>query len=112
MDKGGIDFHGMPVHTLHNYTNALHRLEQYIRIPDIGHIFNQNRFICHYRSCQYGKRCVLGTAYLHFTNKRIPAFNHILFHINLFMYAGLAQQQRAHRHTDPFTRFPLITNFL
>ena len=40
------------------------------------------------------------TAYLHFTNKRIPAFNHILFHINLFMYAGLAQQQRAHRHTD------------
>ena len=56
---GCIHLDRMRINTIHNHTYALHCLQQDIRVPHVRHIFYQNCFISHNRSCQYGKRRIL-----------------------------------------------------
>ena len=82
MDLSPVDLHRMPVHPVHKDTDALHRLQKDVRIPNIRHIFNQNRLVRHYRSRKYRKRRVLRAADFHLAHQRISAANHILFHLH------------------------------
>ena len=66
MNIGRIDLYRMPVYPFYNHSDAFHRLDQYIGIPDIRHIFYQYGFIRHNRCRKNSKRRILGASYLHF----------------------------------------------
>ena len=86
-----VNLYGVAVHTVHRRSDPGNSIQQYINVIDIRKIVNHNCFITHNCSRKNSKGCIFCSAYLHFTDKRIAAFNNILFHT----------APRSHSHSLP-----------
>ena len=75
-----VDLHCVPVYPVHHRPDPGDRVQKYIDVIYIRKIIDHDSFIAHYRSCKDRKGCVLCSAYLYLSDKRIAAFNNILFH--------------------------------
>ena len=75
-----VDLHCMPVHSVHHRADPRDGVQKYIDVIYIRKIIDHYSFIAHNCRRKNSKGRILCSAYLHFTDKRIAAFNNILFH--------------------------------
>ena len=80
-DRTSVDLYCMTIDPLHHRADSLDRFQHHIHIIHIRKIIDLNSLIRHDCSRQNCKRRIFRAADLHFSDKRIPAFYDILFHI-------------------------------
>ena len=83
VDIACIQNHTMASRGLYHNSDALHGIQQNLRIPDIRHIFYIYRLVRHGRSRKNRKGSIFGASDLHVTHQRISAFDRILFHLSI-----------------------------
>ena len=84
VDTGTVDPVTMAVNLFDMCSDRLDRAQDRADIADIRYIFNCNRFVSHYRSCQNAQSRIFGTCNFHFTTQGISPVHNIMFHLSPF----------------------------